>query len=182
MRRARISRRIRREERQEVWRFHTVAGPGEPGRETWAGDSWKTGGGSIWVTGTYDAELNLTYWGVGNPGPDWNGDGRLGDNLCSDSVVALDADTGALKWHFQFTPHDVYDYDSVQVPVLADIQWQGRTRKAMLFGNRNGFFYVLDRGTESSCSGSRLPRSRGRPVSMRRDGRRTWCRCPRTAS
>jgi alcohol dehydrogenase (cytochrome c) len=130
---------------REVWRFHTIAGPGEPGRETWAGESWKTGGGSIWVTGTYDAELNLTYWGVGNPGPDWNGDGRLGDNLYSDAVVALDADTGALKWHFQFTPHDVYDYDSVQVPVLADIQWQGKPRKAMLFGNRNGFFYVLDR-------------------------------------
>jgi alcohol dehydrogenase (cytochrome c) len=130
---------------REVWRFHTIAGPGEPGAETWAGDSWKTGGGSIWVTGSYDADLNLTYWGVGNPGPDWNGDGRLGDNLYSDSVVALDADTGALKWHFQFTPHDVYDYDSVQVPVLADIQWQGKPRKAMLFGNRNGFFYVLDR-------------------------------------
>jgi alcohol dehydrogenase (cytochrome c) len=130
---------------REVWRFHTIAGPGEPGAETWAGDSWKTGGGSIWVTGSYDADLNLTYWGVGNPGPDWNGDGRLGDNLYSDSVVALDADTGALKWHVQFTPHDVYDYDSVQVPVLADIQWQGKPRKAMLFGNRNGFFYVLDR-------------------------------------
>ena len=130
---------------REVWRFHTIAGPGEKGSETWAADSWKTGGGSIWVTGTYDADLNLTYWGVGNPGPDWNGDVRLGDNLYSDSVVALDADTGALKWHFQFTPHDVYDYDSVQVPVLADIQWQGKPRKAMLFGNRNGFFYVLDR-------------------------------------
>ena len=111
-----------------------LPGPGEPGSETWAGDSWKTGGGSIWVTGSYDPDSNLTYWGVGNPGPDWNGDVRLGDNLYSDSVVALDADTGALKWHFQFTPHDVYDYDSVQVPVLADIQWQGRPRKAMLFG------------------------------------------------
>jgi alcohol dehydrogenase (cytochrome c) len=132
---------------KEVWRFHTIAGPGEPGRETWAGDSWKTGGGSIWVTGSYDPALNLTYWGVGNPGPDWNGDVRLGDNLYSDSVVALDADTGALKWHFQFTPHDVFDYDSVQVPVLADIQWQGQMRKVMLFGNRNGFFYVLDRTT-----------------------------------
>src|SRR5215204_2101845 len=116
---------------REVWRFHTIAGPGEKGNETWAGDSWKTGGGSIWVTGTYDADLNVTYWGVGNPGPDWNGDVRLGDNLYSDSVVALDADTGALKWHFQFTPHDVYDYDSVQVPVLAAIQWQGKARQAM---------------------------------------------------
>jgi alcohol dehydrogenase (cytochrome c) len=132
---------------KEAWRFNTIPGPGEPGRETWAGDSWKTGGGSIWVTGSYDSDLNLTYWGIGNPGPDWNGDGRLGDNLYSDSVVALDADTGKLKWHFQFTPHDVFDYDSVQVPILADIQWQGRLRKALLLANRNGFFYILDRGT-----------------------------------
>jgi alcohol dehydrogenase (cytochrome c) len=132
---------------REAWRFHTIPGPGEAGHETWAGDSWTRGGASVWVTGSYDPELNLTYWGIGNPGPDWNGDGRLGDNLYSDAVVALDADTGALKWHFQFTPHDVFDYDSVQVPVLADIQWQGRTRKAMLFANRNGYFYVLDRAT-----------------------------------
>ena len=132
---------------REAWRFHTVPGPGEPGNESWSGESWKTGGGSVWVTGSYDRELNLTYWGIGNPGPDWNGDQRLGDNLYSDSVVALDADTGQLKWHFQFTPHDVYDYDSVQVPVLADIDWQGRARKVMLFANRNGFFYVLDRAT-----------------------------------
>jgi alcohol dehydrogenase (cytochrome c) len=130
---------------KEAWRFHTIPGPGEKGNETWAGDSWKTGGGSIWVTGSYDPELNLTYWGVGNPGPDWNGDVRLGDNLYTDSVVALDADTGTLKWHFQFTPHDEFDYDAVQIPVLADIEWQGRARKVMLFANRNGFFYVLDR-------------------------------------
>ena len=95
-------------------------------------------------TGSYDPDLNLTYWGIGNPGPDYNADGRAGDNLYSDSVVALDADTGKLKWHFQFTPHDVFDYDSVQIPVLADIAWQGRTRKVMLWANRNGFFYVLD--------------------------------------
>jgi alcohol dehydrogenase (cytochrome c) len=132
---------------KEAWRFHTIAGPGDPGRESWAGDSWMHGGGSIWVTGSYDPDLNLTYWGVGNPGPDWNGDNRAGDNLYSDSVVALDADTGTLKWHFQFTPHDVFDYDAVQVPVLADLQWQGRARKAMLWANRNGFFYVLDRTT-----------------------------------
>ena len=132
---------------REAWRFNTVPGPGEPGNDTWSGESWKTGGASVWVTGSYDSESNLTYWGIGNPGPDWNGDQRLGDNLYSDSVVALDADTGRLKWHFQFTPHDVYDYDSVQVPVLADISWQGRPRKVMLFANRNGFFYVLDRTT-----------------------------------
>jgi alcohol dehydrogenase (cytochrome c) len=132
---------------KEVWRFHTVPGPGERGHETWAGDSWRTGGASVWVTGSYDPDLNLTYWGIGNPGPDWNGDGRLGDNLYSDSVVALDAGTGALKWHFQFTPHDEFDYDSVQVPVLADMSWRGAMRKVMLFANRNGFFYVLDRVT-----------------------------------
>jgi alcohol dehydrogenase (cytochrome c) len=130
---------------KELWRFYTVPASGEKNNDTWAGESWKHGGASIWVTGSYDPALNLTYWGIGNPGPDWNGDQRLGDNLYSESVVALDADTGELKWHFQFTPHDLYDFDSVQVPVLADMQWQGQPRKLMLWGNRNGFFYVLDR-------------------------------------
>jgi alcohol dehydrogenase (cytochrome c) len=130
---------------KEVWRFHNIPEPGEPGHETWAGDSWKTGGGSVWVTGSYDPDLNLTYWGIGNPGPDWNGDNRKGDNLYTDSVVALDADTGKLKWHFQFSPHDEFDYDSVQIPVLVDIEWQGRPRKVMLWANRNGYFYALDR-------------------------------------
>ena len=110
---------------KEVWRFNTIPGPGEPGHETWSGDAWKTGGGSVWVTGSYDPALNLTYWGIGNPGPDWNPDQRPGDNLYTDSVVALDADTGTLKWHFQFTPNDGYDYDSVQVPVLADCELAG---------------------------------------------------------
>lgn len=137
---------------KEVWRFYTVPGPGEPGRETWGGDSWKTGGAPIWVTGSYDPALNLTYWGTGNPGPDWNGDPRPGDNLYSDSVVALDADTGKLKWYYQFSPHDEFDHDSVQVPVLADLEWpdqtgQKRMRKVMLWANRNGVFYVLDRAT-----------------------------------
>jgi alcohol dehydrogenase (cytochrome c) len=137
---------------KEVWRFYTVAGPGDPGRETWGGDSWKTGGSSIWVTGSYDPALNLTYWGTGNPGPDWNGDPRPGDNLYSDSVVALDADTGKLKWFYQFSPHDEFDHDSVQIPVLADLEWPGasgqrRLRKLMLWANRNGIFYVLDRTT-----------------------------------
>jgi alcohol dehydrogenase (cytochrome c) len=130
---------------KETWRFNTIPGPGEPGHETWSGDDWKNGGASIWNTGSYDPALNLTYWGIGNPGPDWNPDQRPGDNLYSDSVVALDPDTGKLKWHFQFTPHDPYDYDSTQVPVLADIDWQGKATKAMMWANRNGFFYVLDR-------------------------------------
>ena len=131
----------------EIWRFHTIPGPGEPGHETWSGDSWERGGGSIWLTGSYDPKLNLTYWGVGNPAPDWNGDVRLGDNLYTDSVVALDADTGKLKWHFQFTPHDEWDWDAVQIPVLVDREWEGEQRKLMLWANRNGFYYVLDRTT-----------------------------------
>jgi alcohol dehydrogenase (cytochrome c) len=132
---------------KELWKFYTIPAPGEPGNETWAGDSWKHGGGSVWVTGAYDPELNLTYWGIGNPGPDWNGDKRKGDNLYTDSVVALDPDTGKLKWHYQFSPHDEFDYDSVQVPVLADMEYQGRSRKVMLWANRNGFYYTLDRAT-----------------------------------
>jgi len=132
---------------KEDWRFNTIPGPGEPGHETWAGDSWKTGGASVWMTGSYDAALNLTYWGIGNAGPDYNGDERGGDNLYSSSVVALDADTGKIKWHYQFSPHDEFDYDAVQVPVLADINFQGQPRKVMLWADRNGFFYVLDRAT-----------------------------------
>jgi alcohol dehydrogenase (cytochrome c) len=137
---------------KEMWKFYTIPGPGEPGHESWGGDSWMHGGASVWVTGSYDPELNATYWGIGNPGPDWNGDKRPGDNLYSDCVVALDADTGKLKWYFQFTPHDDFDYDAVQVPVLADINWPGRDgrpqpRKVMLWGNRNGFFYTIDRTT-----------------------------------
>jgi len=132
---------------KQAWRFNTIPGPGEPGHETWNEEDWMTGGASAWVTGSYDPQLNTIYWGVGNPGPDWNPNQRHGDNLYSDSVVALDADTGKLKWHFQFSPNDPYDYDSVQVPVLADINWDGRPTKVMMWGNRNGFFYVLDRTT-----------------------------------
>jgi alcohol dehydrogenase (cytochrome c) len=130
---------------KELWRFYTIPGPGEAGHESWSGDSWKRGGGSVWVTGSYDPDLNLTYWGIGNAGPDYNGDVRLGDNLYTSSVVALDADSGTLKWHYQFSPHDEFDYDAVQVPVLADMTWNGGPRKVMMFANRNGFFYVLDR-------------------------------------
>ena len=132
---------------KQVWRFNTVAGPGERGGETWGGDSWRRGGGSIWVTGSYDPELNLTYWGIGNAGPDRNGDSRPGDNLYTASVVALDADTGQLKWHYQFSPHDEFDQDATQIAVLADLPWQGKPRKLMMWANRNGFFYVLDRST-----------------------------------
>jgi alcohol dehydrogenase (cytochrome c) len=137
----------------EAWRFYTIPGPGEPGHETWDADDWQHGGASIWVTGSYDPDLNLTYWGTGNPGPDWNPEQRPGDNLYSDSVVALDADTGRLKWHFQFTPNDPYDYDSAQIPVLVDANWNGTARKLMMWGNRNGFFYVLDRRTGEFLAG-----------------------------
>ena len=139
---------------KELWRFYTIPGKGEPGSESWSGQAWEHGGGSVWVTGSYDPALNLTYWGVGNPGPDWNPDQRPGDNLYTDSVVALDADTGKVKWHYQFTPNDGYDYDSVQVPVLADLMWKGSLTKAMLWGNRNGNFYVLDRETGKFLSGT----------------------------
>ena len=139
---------------KEAWRFYTIPGPGEPGHETWDGDDWEHGGAPAWITGSYDPDLNLTYWGIGNPGPDWNAKQRPGDNLYSDSVVALDADTGKLKWHFQFTPNDNYDYDAVQVPVLADITWRGQPAKVMMWANRNGFFYVLDRVTGRFLSGT----------------------------
>jgi alcohol dehydrogenase (cytochrome c) len=130
---------------KEAWKFYTIPGPGDKDFGTWPEDTWKHGGTSVWMTGSYDPELNLTYWGTGNPGPDWQNLQRRGDNLYSDSVVALDADTGKIKWHFQFTPNDPNDYDSTQVPVLVDTNWNGQPRKLMMWGNRNGFFYVLDR-------------------------------------
>ena len=132
---------------KRVWRRITIPGPGEPGHETWSGDSWKTGGAPTWVTGSFDPKLNLIYWGTGNPAPDWNGDVRLGDNLFASCVIALDADTGKQKWYFQFTPHDMHDWDAVQIPVLVDAPFRNRPRRLMYWGNRNAFFYVLDRET-----------------------------------
>ena len=139
---------------ERVWRFYTIPRDGEPHNDTWEDDSWKTGGAPTWITGAYDPDLNLVYWGTGNPGPDWNGEAREGDNLYSDSVVALDADTGELKWYFQFTPHDVHDWDATQIPILIDIEFDGRPRKLMLFPNRNAFFYVLDRVTGEFLRGT----------------------------
>jgi len=130
---------------KRVWRFYTIPGEREPGSETWSGDSWSRGGGSTWITGTYDPDLNLVFWGTGNPGPDMDGDVRRGVNLYSCSVVALDADTGQLKWHYQFTPHDVHDWDAISDPVLVDVTIRGRNVKALIQANRNGFFYALDR-------------------------------------
>ena len=139
---------------KEAWRFWTIPAPGEPGSETWKNDAWQHGGASAWVTGSYDPDLNQVYWGIGNPGPDYNPKSRPGDNLYSSSVVALDADTGKLKWHFQFTPNDGHDWDSVQIPVLANMDWNGSPRKLMMWANRNGFFYVLDRSNGKFVRGN----------------------------
>jgi alcohol dehydrogenase (cytochrome c) len=130
---------------ERLWRFYTVPAAGEPGSDSWSGESAVHGGGSTWITGTYDPELNLTYWGTGNPGPDMDGDVRLGDNLYTCSIVALDPDTGKLKWHFQFTPHDTHDWDAIGDPVLIDLTIAGRKTKALIHANRNGYFYALDR-------------------------------------
>ncbi len=139
---------------KRAWRFWTIPGPGEPGHDSWEGESWKTGAGSTWVTGAYDPALNLVYWGTGNPGPDWNGDARGGDNLYTCSFVALDGDTGKLRWHFQFTPHDTHDWDSTHVPVLFDATVRGARRKLIANANRNGFYYVLDRETGKFVAGA----------------------------
>ena len=145
---------------KEVWRFNTVPGPGEAGYETWLDKNGKPseayihGGAPIWVTGSYDPATNLTMWGTGNAGPDYNGDDRQGDNLYSSSVIALDADSGKLKWHYQFSPHDEFDWDATQTPVLADIDFRGAPRKVMMWANRNGVFYVLDRTNGQFLSGA----------------------------
>lgn len=138
---------------KQAWRFWTIPAPGELGHDSWGGDSWKTGGGPTWVTGSYDPELNLVYWGVGNPSPDWNGDPRPGDNLYTCSLLALDADTGHLRWYFQFTPHDTHDWDSSHVPILFDANIQDRPRKLVAVANRNAFYYVLDRVTGEFIAG-----------------------------
>ncbi|MGH9434927.1 MAG: pyrroloquinoline quinone-dependent dehydrogenase, partial [Terriglobia bacterium] len=129
------------------WRFWTIPAPGEPGSSSWPGRSYLRGGGTTWMPGTYDAETNTLYWGTSNPAPDFDGAGRPGDDLYTDCVLALDPDTGKLKWYFQFTPHDLNDYDAVETPVLVDAIYKGQPRKLLLQANRNGFLYVLDRTT-----------------------------------
>lgn len=130
---------------KESWRFWTVPKKGEPLSETWGDKGIEHPSAATWFTGSYDPQLGLVYWQGGNPGPDYNGDDRPGDNLYSDSTLALDAKTGKLRWHFQYTPHDVWDWDAAQPEVLIDAPWQGQPRKLLLHANRNGFFYVLDR-------------------------------------
>jgi alcohol dehydrogenase (cytochrome c) len=130
---------------KRVWRHSTIPAKGEPGSETWPPDALERGGAGVWVTGSYDPELNLLFYGTGNPSPDFHGDDRKGDNLFSNSLLAIDADSGKRRWHYQFTPHDVHDWDSTHVPVLADLAIGGQTRKVVMVANRNGFFYTLDR-------------------------------------
>jgi alcohol dehydrogenase (cytochrome c) len=131
---------------KQVWRFWTVPRPGEPGFDTWKGASPPDHrGAATWFTGSYDPDLDLVYWPVGNPSQEYNGDDREGDNLYANSLVALDRKTGALRWHYQFTPHDLWDWDATQTSVIVDAEWQGRPRKLLLHASRNGFFYVFDR-------------------------------------
>jgi Glucose dehydrogenase len=130
---------------KEVWRVWAVPRKGEPGADTWGDFPLSSGGGPTWTTGTYDPELNLLYWPTGNPWPDFYGGDRPGDNLYTDCVLALDADTGKMKWYFQFVPHDTHDWDANETPVLLDAEFQGQPRKLLVQANRNGFYYVLDR-------------------------------------
>jgi alcohol dehydrogenase (cytochrome c) len=164
-----------------VWRHYTVPAVGEPGSDSWpAGtDAITRGGGATWMTGSYDPALKTLYWATGNPNPDYYGDERQGDNLYTNSLLALDPTTGARKWHFQFTPHDTHDWDSNHVPVLADLRVDGALRKVVMVGNRNGFFYVLDRVTGKLILGkpftattwAREIGADGRPIVLN-DGRR----------
>jgi alcohol dehydrogenase (cytochrome c) len=157
---------------QQQWKFDTIPGPGEAGHETWQNDAWKTGGGATWVTGSYDPLLDLLYWGVGNPGPPFAGDGRPGDNLFTNSVVALHASSGKLAWYFQFSPHDEHDWDSTQTPILANLFIDGLERRVICWPNRNGYYYVLDRITGQFLIGTPFVEinwaqgltSQGRPI------------------
>jgi len=128
-----------------AWRLWTIPGPGEFGNASWPGELYKRGGGTTWMPGTYDPELNTIYWGTSNPSPDFDGGPRPGDDLYTDCVLALDPDTGKLKWYFQFTPHDLFDYDATETPVLIDASYDGQPRKLLVEANRNGYFYMLDR-------------------------------------
>lgn len=158
---------------KEAWRFWTIPAPGEFGSSSWPGESWKLGGATTWMPGTYDPELNLIFWGSSNPAPDFDGGPRPGDDLYSDCLLALDADTGKLKWYFQFTPHDLFDYDAVETPILVDANFRGVPRKLVLEANRNGFIYVLDRTNGEFLSATRFAEKlnwatgvdeKGRPV------------------
>jgi alcohol dehydrogenase (cytochrome c) len=161
------------------WRLYTVPGAGEPGSETWPNATAAArGGGGTWMTGSYDPELGLLYWGTGNPNPDIYSANREGDNLYTASLLAIDAKTGTMRWHYQFTPHDTHDWDSNHVPVLAEVRIGGKPRKVVMVANRNGFFYVLDRVTGelligkpfTSTTWARELDAKGRPIVMNADG------------
>jgi len=157
-----------------LWRLYTIPQAGEPGVETWEGDSWKYGGATTWNTGAYDPELNTIYWGTGNPAPDWNGDMRKGDNLYSCSLLAIDADTGKMKWYFQFSPHETHDWDASEPPILFDATINGKKRKIVAQANRNAFYYVLDRETGEFLAGKAYAKetwakgldAKGRPIEL----------------
>lgn len=159
---------------KRLWRLYTIPTKGEPGVETWEGDSYKYGGATTWNTGAYDPELNTLYWGTGNPAPDWNGDLRKGDNLYSCSLLAIDADTGKMKWYFQFSPHETHDWDSSEPPILFDAVVNGKKRKIVAQANRNAFYYVLDRETGQFLAGAAYAKetwakgldAKGRPIEM----------------
>jgi alcohol dehydrogenase (cytochrome c) len=161
------------------WRLYTVPGAGEPGSETWPNATAAArGGGGTWMTGSYDPELGLLYWGTGNPNPDIYSANREGDNLYTASLLAIDAKTGTMRWHYQFTPHDTHDWDSNHVPVLAEVRIGGKPRKVVMVANRNGFFYVLDRVTGelligkpfTSTTWARELDAKGRPIVLNADG------------
>ena len=156
---------------KEAWRFWNVPAPGEPGSETWKGKAYDHPSAVSWFTGTYDRELDTLYWPIGNPGPDLNGDDREGDNLYSCSVVALDPKTGKMKWYYQFTPHDTWDWDATETPMVVNANWQGQPRKLLLQGNRNGFFYVLDRVTGKLLSATPLVKNLNWATGVGADGR-----------
>ena len=157
---------------QEVWRTHTIPGPGEPGHDTWTADTWKTGGVSVWLTGHYDPQLNLTYRGTGNAAP-WPGDMHPGDNLYSAAVIALDADTGKIRGHHQYHWNDSWDWDEVSTPLLLDVQRGGRTIKSLVHPGRNGYLWLLS-GAPTASASSTPSRSSSRKCSRasipRRDG------------
>jgi alcohol dehydrogenase (cytochrome c) len=130
-----------------AWRFWTIPDPGEFGSNSWPGDLYLHGGGTTWMPGTYDPELNTLYWTTSNPAPDFEGSVRPGDDLYTDCLLALEPDTGKLKWYFQFTPHDLFDYDATETPVLINATYKGQLRKLLVQANRNGFVYTIDRST-----------------------------------
>ena len=157
----------------------TIPTPGEPGSDTWPNDETMTrGGGATWMTGSFDPQLGLLYWGTGNPNPDYYGADRLGDNLFTASLLAIDVESGKLRWHYQFTPHDTHDWDSNHVPVLADLPLEGAVRQVVMVANRNGFFYVLDRATGqlllakpyTATTWAREIGADGRPIVLNEDG------------